>query len=53
MANCSEQVCQIDHDWALRPSALSLSFIQQDLFQKKRIVGNNLFRHLLTDVSVL
>ena len=29
MANSSENVCQIAHDWAMRPSALSLLFIQQ------------------------
>lgn len=35
MANSSEKVCQIAHDWAMRPSALSLLFIQQN-----SILGN-------------
>lgn len=35
MANSSEKVCQIAHDWAMRPIALSLLFIQQNSFLEK------------------
>ena len=30
MANSSEKVCQIAHDWAMRSSALSSLFVQQN-----------------------